>query len=164
MLDFGFYNLDCMEGMKQFPDDYFDLAIVDPPYGSGFTEGGGCGGWFTKYREENVGGVRTGTDSVRDSTATRTHRIGNAGAWSHPTHSKNWEMGQGGLIKKIISWDVAPKQEYFEELFRVSRNQIIWGGQLLCTSADSLLCYMAEDECAGAVFNGYGGIRLDFIQ
>ena len=30
--------------------------------------------------------------------------------------------------KKIIAWDVAPKQEYFEELFRVSRNQIIWGG------------------------------------
>lgn len=30
--------------------------------------------------------------------------------------------------KKIIAWDVAPKQEYFEELFRISRNQIIWGG------------------------------------
>ena len=30
--------------------------------------------------------------------------------------------------KKIISWDVAPKQEYFDELFRISRNQIIWGG------------------------------------
>lgn len=30
--------------------------------------------------------------------------------------------------KKIIAWDVAPKQEYFDELFRVSRNQIIWGG------------------------------------
>lgn len=30
--------------------------------------------------------------------------------------------------KKIITWDVAPKQEFFEELFRVSRNQIIWGG------------------------------------
>lgn len=27
------YNLDCMEGMKEFPDKYFDLAIVDPPYG-----------------------------------------------------------------------------------------------------------------------------------
>lgn len=27
------YNLDCMEGMKQFPDKYFELAIVDPPYG-----------------------------------------------------------------------------------------------------------------------------------
>lgn len=30
--------------------------------------------------------------------------------------------------KKIISWDVAPGKEYFEELFRISRNQIIWGG------------------------------------
>lgn len=35
MLDFGFYNMDCMEGMKHFPDKYFDLAIVDPPYYSG---------------------------------------------------------------------------------------------------------------------------------
>ena len=32
------------------------------------------------------------------------------------------------IRKKIVSWDIAPKQEYFEELFRVSRNQIIWGG------------------------------------
>ena len=39
MLDFGFYNMDCMDGMKQFPDKYFDLAIVDPPYG-GVTKGG----------------------------------------------------------------------------------------------------------------------------
>ena len=29
------YNIDCMEGMKQFPDKYFELAIVDPPYGIG---------------------------------------------------------------------------------------------------------------------------------
>lgn len=35
VIDFGFYNMDCMEGMKQFPDGYFDLAIVDPPYGIG---------------------------------------------------------------------------------------------------------------------------------
>ena len=35
MLDFGFYNMDCMDGMRQFPDKYFDLAIVDPPYGDG---------------------------------------------------------------------------------------------------------------------------------
>ena len=33
MLDFGYYNMDCMEGMKEFTDKYFDLAIVDPPYG-----------------------------------------------------------------------------------------------------------------------------------
>lgn len=30
MLDFGFYNMDCMQGMKEFPDKFFDLAIVDP--------------------------------------------------------------------------------------------------------------------------------------
>ena len=30
--------------------------------------------------------------------------------------------------KKIIAWDVAPGKEYFDELFRVSREQIIWGG------------------------------------
>lgn len=29
------FNIDCMEGMKQYPDKYFDLAIVDPPYGIG---------------------------------------------------------------------------------------------------------------------------------
>ena len=32
------------------------------------------------------------------------------------------------IRKKITSWDVAPGQEYFDELFRISRNQIIWGG------------------------------------
>ncbi len=38
MLDFGFYHMDCMTGMKEFPDGYFDLAIVDPPYGGGCAE------------------------------------------------------------------------------------------------------------------------------
>ena len=33
MLESGFYLMDCLEGMKQFPDGFFDLAIVDPPYG-----------------------------------------------------------------------------------------------------------------------------------
>lgn len=32
------YNLDCMEGMKEFPDKYFDLAIVDVPYGINATK------------------------------------------------------------------------------------------------------------------------------
>lgn len=40
MLDFGFYNMDCMKGMRQFPDKYFDLAIVDPPYGAKVGKGG----------------------------------------------------------------------------------------------------------------------------
>lgn len=31
------YNMDCMEAMKTFPDKFFDLAVVDPPYGIGIT-------------------------------------------------------------------------------------------------------------------------------
>ena len=46
------YNMDCMEYMKTLQDDAFDLAVVDPPYGAGFTEGGGCKGWFTKYHQD----------------------------------------------------------------------------------------------------------------
>ena len=39
----GFYNIDCMEGMKQIPDKYFDLAIVDPPYGIDINSSGRLG-------------------------------------------------------------------------------------------------------------------------
>ena len=55
MLDFGFYNEDCLPRMKEYPDKYFDLAIVDPPYGAGFTESGGCQGWFSKYHQDSEG-------------------------------------------------------------------------------------------------------------
>ena len=79
MLDFGFYNMDCMQGMKEFPDNYFDLAIVDPPYGAGFTEGGGCQGWFSKYHQnpentDNIGsgGVQQVRAEVRQVQAGRT--------------------------------------------------------------------------------------------
>lgn len=34
-MDFGFYNMDCMDGMKAFPDQFFDIAVVDPPYFNG---------------------------------------------------------------------------------------------------------------------------------
>ena len=45
MIDFGFHNMDCMEGMKQFPDNYFDLAVCDPPYGDGkLSDNSGGGG------------------------------------------------------------------------------------------------------------------------
>lgn len=50
MLEAGLYNMDCMEGMRQFPDGFFDLAVVDPPYGlniakhtGGKIVGGGTG-------------------------------------------------------------------------------------------------------------------------
>ena len=52
-----------------------------------------------------------GGASAKGSTATRT--------------GGTWATKYG---KKIIGWDVAPGEEYFKELFRVSKNQIIWGG------------------------------------
>ena len=39
MLKSGFYNMDCLEAMREFPDKFFDLAIVDPPYGIGAGKG-----------------------------------------------------------------------------------------------------------------------------
>ena len=43
----GLYNCDCMEAMREYPDKYFDLAIVDPPYGSG--------GWKNGKRKQDLG-------------------------------------------------------------------------------------------------------------
>jgi site-specific DNA-methyltransferase (adenine-specific) len=66
-------NEDCMELLKRTPDKFYDLAIVDPPYGIGFD------------------------NKIRD--------------------------------KKLKNWDnEIPKDKYFKELFRISKNQIIWGG------------------------------------
>lgn len=106
MLDFGFYNMDCMEGMKEFPDKYFDLAIVDPPYGGGGKEYDAqtqrfCG-WFTRYFDE------------KEQNKIKAERRG--GTWAS-------KYGNN-----ICTWDFAPTEEYFKELFRISKNQIIWGG------------------------------------
>ena len=70
-------NEDNMELMARYEDNYFDLAIVDPPYGYGDAK----------------------TD-ILNFRQTEQHR----------------------------EWNVAPNENYFKELFRVSKNQIIWGG------------------------------------
>jgi len=76
-------NEDNMELMKRYPDNYFDLAIVDPPYG---IERGGQTETFTK----------------------------------NPKHKRK--------LHKQKEWDnEIPTKEYFDELVRVSKNQIIWG-------------------------------------
>ena len=77
----GFYNRDCMEAMKEIPDNYFELAIVDPPYGINV----------------NVSIGRKKGDKKRDY---------------HKFHGKDTD---------------APSKEYFLELDRISKNQIIWG-------------------------------------
>ncbi len=71
--------MDCMDGMKQFPDKYFELAIVDPPYG------------LERHKRGSL-------------------RIDNS------------KKAENGLL-----WDEKPSKEYFDELFRVSQKQIIWG-------------------------------------
>jgi DNA modification methylase len=55
------YNMDCMEGMKQFPDKYFELAIVDPPYGIGASD----------YKRGALN-----TDTVKQSARFTPQRIG----------------------------------------------------------------------------------------
>lgn len=77
------YNLDCMEGMAEIPDNFFELAIVDPPYFSGPEKRGYYG------RRISPIGVH------------RTYR-----------KTENWSL---------------PDKSYFEELMRVSQNQIVWG-------------------------------------
>lgn len=77
-------NMDCMEAMKEFPDKFFELAIVDPPYGLGI-------------------------DGQKKSVN------------KNPKHNRKAHVRKG--------WDSSiPSIDYFQELFRVSKNQIIWGG------------------------------------
>ena len=78
---------DCLPAMKEMPDNAYDLAIVDPPYGIG-EDGGKQVEW--KSRPNSIG--------------------------KEPKYKKKF-------------WDNArPREEYFTQLFRVSTNQIIWGG------------------------------------
>jgi len=78
------YNMDCMEAMQAMPDNAFDLAIVDPPYG-------------------------IGVDGQKKSIS------------KNPKHNRKEHIKKG--------WDKhIPPAEYFRELRRISKNQIIWGG------------------------------------
>ncbi len=74
------FHADCMEIMKQYPDKYFDLAIVDPPYGLGKSVVNSVGR-FKRYYNKN-GNLDINTTNI----------------------------------------------EYFNKLFRISKEQIIWGG------------------------------------
>lgn len=121
MLDFGYYNMDCMEGMKQFPDGYFDIAIVDPPYG-------GAG----KDVDETFNGAITGRFGGRFDKYYGSERGAHFHGRGRSKKYKEIERRGGQWASKygnnINNWDIAPPQEYFDELFRVSKNQVIWGG------------------------------------
>ena len=100
------YNMDCMEYMKTLPDKYFELAIVDPPYGIG--ESG----------DKN---------HSRSCLAPSTDYKAFAGNDKEP-----------------------PPQEYFTELFRVSKNQIIWGANhFISRMPRDTSCWIVWDKLNG---------------
>ena len=121
-----FINGDCMNYLPWYPDDYFDLAIVDPPYGEGVTESGGCKEWFSKYHQDKKGGGVQ--ERIRPEGRRVKERNYTFGLRKKNSNYEQRRREDSENRKKIITWDVAPGKEYFEQLFRVSRNQIIWGG------------------------------------
>jgi site-specific DNA-methyltransferase (adenine-specific) len=93
-------NEDNMLLMARYPDNYFDLAIVDPPYGIDITNSG-----WVKSNEK----IKTNND-----------------------------------------WDNSiPNKEYFDELFRVSKNQIIWGGNYFLDYLSNTRCFIIWDKQIG---------------
>ena len=87
------YLMDCMDLMARYPDNYFDLAVVDPPYGIGMDN--------QKVRVK--------------------------------PNRPNSYLRAGEKQYNTTDWDSKPPdKEYFKELFRVSKNQIIWGANYFC--------------------------------
>ena len=93
MSEINFYNIDNIEFMKTKPDNHYDLAIVDPPYGIGVT---------------------------------KNKRLNN-------NSDNDWDS-------KI------PEPEYFEQLFRISKNQIIWGGNYFIEHLKNSRCFINWDK------------------
>lgn len=104
------FHADCMEVMKRYPDKYFDLAVVDPPYGINAPK---------MAMGSNKTRTKQGYPAVSTAERLRKGRL---------------NCGSGKLKNRALntmdcSWDEEPPSaEYWTELFRVSRNQIVWGG------------------------------------
>ena len=87
---------DCVKALKRFNDNHFDLAIVDPPYGIGFSS------------------------------------------------KKQSNFGKGGINHEYKGWDEEiPKAEYWEQLFRVSKNQIVWGANCMTEFLKPSRCWIS---------------------
>jgi len=97
-------NADCMDILKELPNKAIDLILTDPPYGGGAI----CG--------------KAVKEGVSAGCLTNTISVARTGGWS-----KKYQKG-GIFDNDITHWDIAPDKSYFDELFRVSKEQIIWGG------------------------------------
>lgn len=104
------YLMDCIEGMKHYPDKYFDLAIVDPPYGIGASS-------------KNF--IRKGKQTGKSLAVSGTKYT-----------AKDWD-------------NYVPDEIYFNELRRVSKNQIVWGGNYFASSLPNSSCWLIWDKVTG---------------
>lgn len=91
-------HADCMDILRALPDKCVDLVLTDPPYGDGR---GGQGAVLE-------------VDSQNTKNGESLSRIGGT-----------WAAKYG---KKASEWDIVPNEDVFREIFRVSKSQIIWGG------------------------------------
>jgi site-specific DNA-methyltransferase (adenine-specific) len=106
---------DCMDFMAKFPDKYFELAIVDPPYGIGAG----------------------GKSFINRNTANK----------------------RAESFYKDNDWDkIRPSKEYFAELERVSKNQIIWGANYFTDLLKPSRCFIVWDKKTGD--NSYADCEL----
>jgi len=95
------YLEDCTEALKRFSDGYFDIAVVDPPYGIGANK----------------------------------MQLGN---------------GKKKIYRGEADWDNAiPTAEYWEQLFRVSKNQIVWGGNYMTEYLKPTSAWLFWDKGTG---------------
>jgi len=123
------YLTDCMDIMKNYPDGYFDISITDPPYGI------------------NAPNMQMG------------HAPNRKGKGQYPGESVAVKLrkgrlngGSGKLKNRALNimnceWDYhKPTAEYFKELFRVSKNQIIWGGNYFIEHLYNSRCIICWDK------------------
>lgn len=112
--------MDCMEAMKEFPDGFFDLAIVDPPYGinvANHDAGKIVGGGYRPFGGKNPSCVWGKHKSI---------------SASKPYHTFD---------------DSAPPDEgYFKELRRVAKNRVIWGGNFMLEHLGAASCMLIWDK------------------
>ncbi len=107
-------NEDNMQLMSRYSDKYFDLAFIDPPYGINAPKMS-----MGTNKNRNEKGQYPGESTAQRLRKNSVGRL-NSGAG---------KLKDRALLNMNCSWDCfPPTQEFFDELFRVSENQIIFGG------------------------------------
>ena len=137
------HNIDCLELMRTLPDKCFQLAIADPPYGGAgneqFEGGGRFGQRFDRYKQASTS---SSTVQARKTVCSSTEKLPPQQQLNHASGGR-FERYEGAGVK-CIDWDVAPKQEFFDELFRVAKKVIIWGGNYFPLPATR--CFLIWDK------------------